>query len=949
MPPPRPVTAGVNDQNPPLQSLYICTYNARSLLSNERLLELKEAISQINYDIIGLAEIRRTGYNIIEDDEHIFCYFGETKGQYGVGFLVKKRHKLNIESFIGISERICILNLKFDNVTMSIIQVYAPTSDASDLEINTFYQQLQQAQLQSYACLIIMGDFNARIGQRISGEERILGNYCYGKRDKRGKTLLEFCWENNLFITNSLFNKNIKNMWTWLSPKKNKSQIDYILTNNKEKITNIEILNSLTFPSDHRFLRSTFSISKIKKSRTNYKTNTSKLKTPKEKEHFVNSLQTKIDKIELEETEDVESFYSKIKKSVSESLYSTSKERVAKQNFISENIKNLIARRNYLTNKKNITKEEREERCYLYKNIHKFIKKELEEHKLKVIEKHLSSSGSLKKGYKSLNTTKQWIPCLIASSTNTKTYSRSKIMETATTFYRNLYATRESYQVSSTRNPNSTTLVRFSTEEIMKKMECLNSDKCTGPDGIPNEAIKTGRFVLAPPLTALFNMILDSRKIPKEWAESDIILLYKKGNPADITNYRPISLQSNIYKLFASCLEDRITTYTEKYQPPEQAGFRKNFSTTEHIHTIDSIIEKYEEHKRPLYLAFIDYAKAFDSISHNSMWKALEDCNIPDEVIELIKDIYHKSVSRVKMESKGAEINICRGVRQGDPLSPRIFITILENIMKNLRWETKGINVKGEFLSNLRFADDIVLFSETPKQLEKMINELDTISRQIGLELNTTKTKVMTNNIHTPIKVNNIILEYVASYIYLGKEISFKKSRNTDEIDRRIALSWNKFWSNKELLKSRLPLKLKKKILDSCILPCLSYGCQTWIYNNYTKNKIQVCQRAMERSILNIKRRDRKRNTVIRQSTNVIDALNHCKKLKWKWAGHIARMEDNKWIKKIITWTGPQNKRTRGRPKERWLDEITKSAGKDWLIKAQDRKAWSKMEEAFTR
>lgn len=105
----------------------------------------------------------------------------------------------------------------------------------------------------------------------------------------------------------------------------------------------------------------------------------------------------------------------------------------------------------------------------------------------------------------------------------------------------------------------------------------------------------------------------------------------------------------------------------------------------------------------------------------------------------------------------------------------------------------------------------------------------------------------------------------------------------------------------------------------------------------------------MERSILDIKKQDKVRNTNIRRKTNVIDALTHCKKQKWKWAGHVARMDNGNWAKRITTWPGPLNNRSRGRPKERWIDEINKSAGVDWLQKAQDRKKWNKMEEAFTR
>lgn len=269
--------------------------------------------------------------------------------------------------------------------------------------------------------------------------------------------------------------------------------------------------------------------------------------------------------------------------------------------------------------------------------------------------------------------------------------------------------------------------------------------------------------------------------------------------------------------------------------------------------------------------------------------------------------------------------------------------------MKKLDWSKKGINIKGKFLSNLRFADDLVLFSETASQLQGMINELNCVSRDIGLELNIDKTKIMSNNAHRPIFVENRQLEYVQQYIYLGKQLSLSKSRHCDELERRITMTWNKFWSHKEVLKSNIPLRLKKKIMDSCLLPCLSYASQTWIYNAYTKRKIMTCQRAMERSIMNLKLRDKQRHTVIREKTKVIDALSHCMKLKWKWAGHVARMDNKKWTKRATTWAGPPGKRKSGRPLERWTEELKKFASDDWVTIAQDRGMWSKMEEAFTR
>ena len=105
----------------------------------------------------------------------------------------------------------------------------------------------------------------------------------------------------------------------------------------------------------------------------------------------------------------------------------------------------------------------------------------------------------------------------------------------------------------------------------------------------------------------------------------------------------------------------------------------------------------------------------------------------------------------------------------------------------------------------------------------------------------------------------------------------------------------------------------------------------------------------MERSILKLRLRDKKKNTEIRENTKIIDALQHAKKLKWKWAGHVARLKDQRWTKHTTEWSGPGGTRGRGRPRERWADEIAVVAGTDWKKKTQDREHWKSLEEAFTR
>ena len=102
-------------------------------------------------------------------------------------------------------------------------------------------------------------------------------------------------------------------------------------------------------------------------------------------------------------------------------------------------------------------------------------------------------------------------------------------------------------------------------------------------------------------------------------------------------------------------------------------------------------------------------------------------------------------------------------------------------------------------------------------------------------------------------------------------------------------MSWKKFWSLKEIVKGEFPLALNKIVLDTCVLPTFTYGCQTWAYNTKIKTKLVTCQRAMERSVLKLRKIHKVRSEQIRLRTKVIDALKFALKQKWRWAGHIGR------------------------------------------------------------
>ncbi|KAJ8883444.1 hypothetical protein PR048_015287 [Dryococelus australis] len=148
------------------------------------------------------------------------------------------------------------------------------------------------------------------------------------------------------------------------------------------------------------------------------------------------------------------------------------------------------------------------------------------------------------------------------------------------------------------------------------------------------------------------------------------------------------------------------------------------------------------------------------------------------------------------------------------------------------------------------------------------------------------------------------------------------------EIFRRIQLEWQAYRKNSIVFKSNMPINLKKTVYDQCILPVLlTYGCETWTLDEFTKGKLRTAQRAMERSMLGFTRKDKIKATNIRSVTKVKAILEKTATLKWQWTGHVARTKDERWTKTVLEWSPRNHRRPRGRPTDHWDKDIRRVAG----------------------
>ncbi len=148
-------------------------------------------------------------------------------------------------------------------------------------------------------------------------------------------------------------------------------------------------------------------------------------------------------------------------------------------------------------------------------------------------------------------------------------------------------------------------------------------------------------------------------------------------------------------------------------------------------------------------------------------------------------------------------------------------------------------------------------------------------------------------------------------------------------------------------MNSNLPLSLKRKIYNQCILPVLTYGSETWHLTKEQERKLRSAQRRMERKMFGITWRDMKRTIWIREQTKVEDILMTIEKKKWSWEGHIMRKTDNRWTKRVTEWQPRNSKRSQERQRIRWRDKIVAFAGIRWSSLTSDRERWKGLGKAF--
>ena len=384
----------------------------------------------------------------------------------------------------------------------------------------------------------------------------------------------------------------------------------------------------------------------------------------------------------------------------------------------------------------------------------------------------------------------------------------------------------------------------FTITELNIAIAKLAKNKAPGSDGVPNEIWKALPDSTRFDLLNSFNVLYNGGEFPVDWAEIIISPLYKKADPAQPQNYRPVSLAKTVLKLYTLLISNRLLDWSAKYKivSDYQAAYKKKTGCAEHVFVLNVALQYNVMHrKRKVYGLFVDMSQAFDTVSHNRLWAKVNALGVSSKIIRTMTEIYKIAKARVRTNYDISEtFPIEKGVLQGETISPILFTMYLEDLIDRYNSSsTMPIKVLNAAIHLLLYADDIILLAYTPAELQMKIEILSKYFAENGLTVNLGKTKFMVfskkrDKSKYKLTWQGKQIERVKVYIYLGvpfsENLSFEIARQHFFQKAKIALSSLQgivYKSRLNSFESALALynSLVRSVLSHCSpIWCLGYA-----------------------------------------------------------------------------------------------------------------------------
>ena len=729
----------------------------------------------------------------------------------------------------GGSDRVCFMDLQISGLSRGIrlVSAHMPYNGGpyGDDDLDCALHQLSSQLCRHRDCVIGI-DANCEVGpfsEEARDDHRVLGPFGLGHRLLSGSFFLEWCRSHKLSVVNTHFaNASLPTHVHWVTG--NMKQLDFVLAHWSSQIISCNVLSNVGGTTDHLPVKVDMMMGP-RGHRNRRKTRKPVGWQLKDEAAFQVGLH------KLNETSNLSDFTSELTSLAS----NTGSAPKPPYTWVADDVLQELLRSRRL-------ERDRGERRKLSIAIfvrRKALRKESQTLRVQRMLEQKTRSGWGKNLWPQTSVSSQPSGIIIEGSL---CHDRTVWKRDLTRFYKNLYNTDLHFDCGigepslSEEGPSHGP---FSVEEVSLAISKLKRNKTCHDDGCVSEMIQALPDEGVTHLTELLNDVyLGKSKPPDSWAQITVILLPKVAQAHTWPMFRPIAILPCLVKLWDAMLLSRILPAAKARLLPSQFAFLPGKSITEPTMVLQQVCEKAREWGRTLFIMKLDLNKAFDSIMHQAILDALCDADIPRDIINAIVHGYKGLLGTFRLNEAvtSDSVPIQRGVRQGSPLSPLLFILVLNLALRRCndiwRAQGKGFSLDGKFLLNLLgFADDLLLIAETADQLQAMIVQLNMYLKPLGLEMNFTKCRWASNCPSTStITCAGTVIPYIPfkdPFPFLGYSHALD-GRSKEAMSVRLAAAWRGFFSRMDVWKSKAPLNSKLAVLQQTVEQVALFGSEVW-------------------------------------------------------------------------------------------------------------------------
>ena len=924
-------------------SVNVGTFNSRTLTAKWRRMELVSYCIQKEIEILAIQE-HRIHFNSADPIRRerfgngwFFVYTSaDDKGGGGVGFLISARVYKFINSVKSVSPRILQINIKdYNKIASCFYSIYSPTSCAEVGLVEEFYSALSDSVsgLAAAVILFILGDFNAMLP--VSGDVLFSPNI----HDNRNTNMLvDFLLSHDLVPVNTLFQKR-RSLVSFYGPNNRRVLLDYILVRKKwcKSVRDCNSKCPASVASDHKVV-----MAKVKwrlKNNTNVKSRHSKdLRCVKDPE-CAKSISSHVVS-QFCSTGDFKQDYTLFSQLAREAVdkYVPDKVRVSgRKPWEDEDI--VGARRELVKAKLNFhqsrTDENRQRSAQCAKILSDlYVRKENEwysnlseqlmqlsgDHQYKEVWNQINYiSGRKARVSATINADSEeqrvrlWVEHFQKLLSPAVKSSGKKVVHAPA-----LPGVQLGYDTSP-----------FVMSELKSAVKSLSNGKASGLDGLPNELLK---------LDDLHQLILDiinrtyaEKSVPVEWLVSVLIPVFKKGSAGDPGNYRGIALMCTCAKLYNKLLLGRLRSVLDSHLRVNQNGFRQLRSTAQQVLSVRRLFEAVRMTRDAKVVAiFVDFCKAFDSVSWVQMEAILIAYQVPLELVAAIMSMYCGAQAGIQNEDGEVvdenRIDLSVGVLQGDTLAPYLFVIVMDFVLRKAMIDSCGVQITKKsgtssrpnpatFLSDLDFADDIVLFGADISKAQRLLSSLEKVALTVGLKINRPKTEYLLvgdwgdRTKQRGLKIKDGPISLVEDYKYLGSWLL--SSRKDFTIRRDLAWKAHKklfrIWKSKTITRN-----VKINIFRATVESVLLYNATTWTMTEGLEKSLDGAYTKLLRYALGIRWQDRVKNEDLYGTLPKISV--RLRERRLTFAGHCWRSPQSapQPVSDLLFWSVPNGVHKKG-------------------------------------